>query len=234
MSTSRLFNVFVALALVVVVSLTVHAGVATSNLVNSGTIDVEGARWTARAEYYARQAQEPARIKRAQEAYTARWVALAKAYEPTENAQSAQPAYDAEAARWVALGKFYGQLRAAQDADTARWVAMGKFYAKLEVERSQRVQEAEAARWQALGEFYAKQAQETLRNLQAQDADAARWTAMAKFYAKLHTKPFFSTNKGQNSTDNTLDQQARDAIQVRWQAEHGGANRTCVLLCGGQ
>jgi len=77
MSTSRFFNLFVALALVVVTALTVHAGIATSNLVNSGTIDAEGARWMAMAEFYARQAQEAARIQRVQEADTARWLALA-------------------------------------------------------------------------------------------------------------------------------------------------------------
>jgi hypothetical protein len=186
MSTSRFFNLFVALALVVVTALTVHAGIATSNLVNSGTIDSEGARWMAMAEFSARQAQEAARIQRVQEADTARWLALAKAYAPTKNAQPAQPAYDAETARWVALG-----------------------------------------------EFYAKQAQEAQRIQRVQDADAARWTAMAKFYAKLQTKPFISTHKGQNSTDNTLDQQTRDAIQARWLAQHGDTNRTCVLLCGG-
>jgi hypothetical protein len=41
-------------------------------------------------------------------------------------------------------------------------------------------------------------------------------------------------NKSQNSTGRTLDQQTRDAIQARWLAQHGGTNRTCVLLCGGQ
>ena len=195
MSTSRLFSLFVALTLAVAVVVTLRVGVGTSNLVNSGTVDAEAARWTAKAEFYAGQAQEAARIQRVQAADTARWVAMAKAYELAKHAP-AQTTYDAETGRWMALAQFYAGPSAAQEAVTARWVAMGTFYATLEAQRMQRIQEAEAARWQALGEFYA--------------------------------------NKGQNSSDDTLGQQARDAIQVRWQAEHGGANRTCVLLCGGQ
>jgi hypothetical protein len=37
-----------------------------------------------------------------------------------------------------------------------------------------------------------------------------------------------------NRLETPLDQQTRDAIQARWMAQHGGTNRTCVLLCGGQ
>ena len=39
--------------------------------------------------------------------------------------------------------------------------------------------------------------------------------------------------KGQHFTGSTLNHQTRDAIQARWLAQHGGTNRTCVLLCGG-
>src|SRR5512136_1321597 len=91
MSTSRLFGLLVALALAVVAVMTVRAAVATSNLVNSGTIDAAAARWQGLGEFYVRQAQETARIQRAQAADTARWVAMAKAYKPSSNVQSAQP-----------------------------------------------------------------------------------------------------------------------------------------------
>jgi hypothetical protein len=37
-----------------------------------------------------------------------------------------------------------------------------------------------------------------------------------------------------NTLGISLDRQVRDAIQARWLAQHGGTNRTCVLLCGGQ
>jgi len=43
-----------------------------------------------------------------------------------------------------------------------------------------------------------------------------------------------SSHKSQNSTGNALDGQTRQAIQIRWLAQHGGTNRTCVLLCGGR
>ena len=43
-----------------------------------------------------------------------------------------------------------------------------------------------------------------------------------------------SSEKGRRSTGITLDQQTRDAIQARWLTQHGGTNRTCVLLCGGR
>jgi len=139
MSISRLFSLFVALALVAVAALTLRAGVATSNLVNGGTIDADAARWQALGELYARQAQEAARVQRAQAANTARWVAMGKAYTPATNAQSAQPAYDAETARWVAMGEFYirqadeaQRARQARNADAARWAAMGKYYARLQ------------------------------------------------------------------------------------------------------
>jgi hypothetical protein len=36
-----------------------------------------------------------------------------------------------------------------------------------------------------------------------------------------------------NRLGTLLDHQTRDAIQARWLAQHGGTNRTCVLLCGG-
>ena len=62
MSISRLFSLFVALALVAVAALTLRAGVATSNLVNGGTIDADAARWQALGEFYAKQAQEAARV----------------------------------------------------------------------------------------------------------------------------------------------------------------------------
>ena len=139
MSISRLLSLFVALALVAVAALTLRAGVATSNLVNGGTIDADAARWQALGEFYAKQAQEAARVQRAQAADTARWEAMGKAYTPSTNAQSAQPAYDAETARWVAMGEFYvrqadeaQRARQARNADAARWAAMGKYYARLQ------------------------------------------------------------------------------------------------------
>ncbi len=44
---------------------------------------------------------------------------------------------------------------------------------------------------------------------------------------------FMPSNKSQNPAGNALNQQMRDVIQARWLAQHGGTNRTCVLLCGG-
>ncbi len=136
MSISRLLSLFVALALVVVAALTLRAGVASSNPVNSGTIDAGAARWQALGEAYVTQAQEAARVQRAQAADTA---------------------------RWIAMGKFYAKLemeriQRTQDAATSRWQALGEFYAKRAqaAQRIQQVQNADAARWQALGEFYAR------------------------------------------------------------------------------
>lgn len=138
MSTSRLFGLLAALALAVVAVMTVRAAVATSTLVNSGTIDAAAARWQGLGEFYVRQAPETARMQRAQAADTARWVAMAKAYKPSSNVQSAQPTYDAETARWVAMGEFYNRqadqaqrIQQARNADVARWTAMGKYYPRL-------------------------------------------------------------------------------------------------------
>jgi hypothetical protein len=44
---------------------------------------------------------------------------------------------------------------------------------------------------------------------------------------------FTSSQRGRSATGITLDRRTRDAIQARWLAQHGGTNRTCVLLCGG-
>jgi hypothetical protein len=138
MSINRLFSLFVALTFVVVVVLTVRAGIATSNPVNSGTIDAEAARWQALGEFYARQAQESARIQRVQEPDTARWVAMGKFYAKLE-AERIQRTQDAETARWQALGESYAKqaqeaqrIQQVQNADAARWTAMGNFYARLQ------------------------------------------------------------------------------------------------------
>jgi hypothetical protein len=139
MSISRLLSGLIAVVLVVVAVLTARGAVATSDLVNGGTIDTAAARWQALGEYYVRQAQEAARIQRAQAADVARWVAMGKAYSPAMKAQSAQPAYDAETARWVALGEYYvrqadeaQRTQRARNADAARWTAKGEYYAKLQ------------------------------------------------------------------------------------------------------
>lgn len=140
MFTNRLFGLLAVVALAVVAVLTARGAVATSDLVNGGTSDAAAARWQALGEFYTRQAQEAARIQRAQAANTARWVAMGKAYTPATNAQPAQPAYDAETARWVAMGEFYIRLadearriQQARNADVARWTAMGEYYARLQV-----------------------------------------------------------------------------------------------------
>jgi hypothetical protein len=52
--------------------------------------------------------------------------------------------------------------------------------------------------------------------------------------ARIGWRAATSASSAQNLTGRTLNQQTRDAIQARWLAQHGGTNRTCVLLCGGQ
>jgi hypothetical protein len=134
MSTSRLFSVFVGLALVVVTVLMVRAGIATSETASSSNaaLAVETARWAAIGESYTKL--EAQHIQRGQEAQVARWQALGESYAKL-NAQ---------------------RIQRNQAAETARWAAMGEFYAPLEAQRIQRSQEAATARWQGLGESYAR------------------------------------------------------------------------------
>jgi hypothetical protein len=59
-------------------------------------------------------------------------------------------------------------------------------------------------------------------------------TAFDVEQARLSWEVSVPVVSAQNSASSALDQQTREATQTRWLAQHGGTNRTCVLLCGGQ
>ena len=109
MSTSRVFSLFVALALVVVAVLVVQAGIATSALTPND---------------------------RARRADVARWVAMGEYY--TGVNPDARRAREADVARWVAMGEFYAKIGAPSNAGRAALIASARYtgLALLEYERT--------------------------------------------------------------------------------------------------
>ena len=170
MSTSRVLSIFVALALIVGVVVTVQAGIGKS----IGNFSAQAALDQHERHPGFINPDVPASLsalaaEQARSEYRrGEWTADSALYTPLDAHERHAVSNLALSAEQARLEFRRGEWNAGNsvaapdlDAEAARWVAMGKFYAKLEAQRIQRVQ----------------------------DADAARWTAMAKFYASLQSKP---------------------------------------------